>query len=452
MARKVLISFLGTNNYIDCNYYHEADPSRKIKDVKYIQEALVQLYCQDFTDQDVLYFFLTDDARKKNWENDGYVDFKTKEAIPNKGLKNRLSNLQEEGLLNGRIEDISIEEGFTTEQIWAIFATIFECLEPDDEIIFDITHAFRSLPMLGMTLINYAKVLKSVTVKQIHYGAFEALGTASDVGKKPIEERNAAILNLVSFSELQEWTKAANIFTKYGNSKAIVDLAKQTIIPILREKQSTKTDTARKINKMASNLELVTDYLSTNRGKELVEGKIFETIWMQLSELSEEKFIAPMQPILNKVKEKIAIFSTHEDCLNGFKAVEWCIEHGLVQQGITMLQETLFTYFCVRHNLDYKSQTDRDLISTCFWIKNQKAENDQTKWNSEALLNLQKTMEILNGISMQIAADYDSLTQSARNDINHGGFSKNASPQNLKKKLIDSYDKIKSTLTPCNPT
>ena len=35
--------------------------------------------------------------------------------------------------------------------------------------------------MLGMTLLNYAKVLKQITVTAIFYGAFEQLGMAYEV-------------------------------------------------------------------------------------------------------------------------------------------------------------------------------------------------------------------------------------------------------------------------------
>ena len=48
MGRKVFMSFLGTNDYLDCNYYDESNPKLKVNNVRFIQEALIKLYCKDF--------------------------------------------------------------------------------------------------------------------------------------------------------------------------------------------------------------------------------------------------------------------------------------------------------------------------------------------------------------------------------------------------------------------
>jgi CRISPR-associated Csx2 family protein len=441
MARKVFISFLGTNNYIPCNYYTEGDETAKVSNVRYVQEAVIRLYCKDFSEGDRFCFFLTKDAKEKNWLDNGHSD-RNNTPIPNEGLFTRLKKMN----LSVEISPIQIEEGFTTEQIWHIFSSIFESIQPNDELIFDITHAFRSLPMLGMVLINYAKVLKNINVLEIHYGAFEKLGPAWQVEKMPIEERNAPILNLVSFSELQEWTKAAEIFIRYGNSKALSFLAQKEINPLLRGEQNDKTKIAREFNNLAKSLEGVTDSLNTNRGTEIVSGSIFKKLNEAIQKLSDDNFIVPMKPILEKISEKTDQFNTIQDWKNGFLAVEWCINHNLIQQGITMLQESLFTYFCIIHNLDYKKEADRDLISSCFYIRNNNCENNSDKWNVIAKNNADKVIIILESLPKELASDYDSLTQGARNDINHGGFSKTETAQKLKDKLEKSYEKIKNHL------
>ncbi len=440
MPRKIFISFLGTNNYVPCNYFTEGHESEKVLNMKYIQEAAIKLYCNDFTETDNFYIFLTKDAREKNWQDNGHKDFKTKEFIPNEGLDTRLRKLQ----LKGKVIHENIDEGFSTDQIWKIFNTVYKSILPNDEVILDITHAFRSLPMLGMVLLNYAKALKNVSVKSIHYGAFEKLGTGLEVEKMPIEDRNASILNLVSFSELQDWTKAADIFIKYGNSQGLVDLAKKEIQPLLKE-QNDNTLIAKEFNKLAKSLDAVTNSLNTNRGSEIVSGKIFKNLNDNINTLSNDNFIVPMKPILEKISEKIKNFSKNPDWKNGFEAVQWCIEHDLTQQGITMLQESIFTYFCHIHNLDFKKEKDRELISACFYIKKSGFDDELGKWKELAKNNESKVKEILNTLSKELTSDYESLT-TGRNDIQHGGFSKNESPSNLKTKLKYSFEKIKGHL------
>lgn len=62
MPRKIALSFLGTNDYIDCHYYLESTPAEISSPVKYMQEALVDLICTSGID--VFYVFVTEEPEK----------------------------------------------------------------------------------------------------------------------------------------------------------------------------------------------------------------------------------------------------------------------------------------------------------------------------------------------------------------------------------------------------
>ena len=149
---KVLISFLGTNNYIACNYYLGTQDN-KVGNVRFVQQAVIELLCQDFTEEDKILFFLTDEAKKRNWEDDGQINYRLNVPIIQKGLASIMKDLN----LQAQIHEFRIDNGFSSNEIWKIFETVFDKLNDGDEVHFDITHAFRSLPMLGMVLMNYAK-------------------------------------------------------------------------------------------------------------------------------------------------------------------------------------------------------------------------------------------------------------------------------------------------------
>jgi len=94
MSRSVFLSFLGTNSYVPCNYYPEGEKNRMVKDVQYIQEATIPLFCEHFGENDVCYFFLTEKAKSANWENDGWWNNNTKKHdLQNEGLKSRLAKM-----------------------------------------------------------------------------------------------------------------------------------------------------------------------------------------------------------------------------------------------------------------------------------------------------------------------------------------------------------------------
>jgi len=68
--------------------------------------------------------------------------------------------------------------------LWKIFDGINSVIDEGDDIIFDVTHSFRSLPVLTLIALNYVKFLKNVNINKIDYGAMEAVGTPRDISRK----------------------------------------------------------------------------------------------------------------------------------------------------------------------------------------------------------------------------------------------------------------------------
>ena len=62
---KEFIAFLGTGNYGTCKYGYD----NSVIETSYIQEALIKMFCCDFTKEDSIKIFITDYANKENWLN-----------------------------------------------------------------------------------------------------------------------------------------------------------------------------------------------------------------------------------------------------------------------------------------------------------------------------------------------------------------------------------------------
>ena len=438
MPRKILISFLGTNNYLPCNYYDEEDgQQRKVESVRFVQQAISQLYCTGFTPDDVAYFFVTKEANAKNWIDNGHLDFKTKEPIEVEGLDNCLKKQNQAH----QIKCVEISEGFSTADIWEIFQTIFSKIQEDDEVYFDITHAFRSLPMLGMVLINYAKVLRNITVKGIYYGAFEKLGPAPEVSKTPIAARNAPILNLVSFSELQEWTKAASSFVDTGNAQKLNDIIGQ--------------ENAELGAKMLD----FTNAIATCRGSEVI-GTIDIKALKQLVKSTQNTTIAvQLAPLLARVEAKIEPFNDI-DVNNGFAAVDWCIAHNLIQQGYTFLQETIVSYLVVKtagllymNNYNYREGimvilgSIKEYRNAADKLAGARAWNEN-KVNIQAAYAAKEYIEQMGQKGKLLKNSYQKLTgpSGLRNDINHCGFKNEAATAD---RLADELKQLTERVREC---
>jgi CRISPR-associated Csx2 family protein len=72
-----------------------------------------------------------------------------------------------------QIVEVDIPDGKSEEELWEIFEAISKAVQEGDEIVFDITHGFRSLPMIAMLTIAYLKQVKGVKVQHVVYGVYE---------------------------------------------------------------------------------------------------------------------------------------------------------------------------------------------------------------------------------------------------------------------------------------
>lgn len=429
MSKKKFISFLGTSNYHYCNY--SSAGKEAVKNVKYVQEATIKQHCMDY---DNFIFFLTQDALKKNWLDNGHFDTEGKQIV-NSGLQSCLNKMG----LDEKLEPVVIKEGFNNEEIWGIFQSIYQKISDNDQIVFDITHAFRFLPMLGMVLINYLKTLKNVEVKGIYYGAFEALGPAHIVKKMNADERNVEILDLLNFSLLQDWTIAAHAMLKFGNTEKLSELAKMEINPLLKASEGNDTDAAN-LRSFINPLNSIFQNIAACRGKAVYVNKDYENVNKSLGQLKKD-LIPPMKPLIEKLEDRVQLLNSNKHIMNGFKAVEWCIEYDWIQQGFTILFETGISYILWKNDLDIDNLNHRNITSSCFTIHQKSI--PENEWGKNTSENIEVTKKVLTSrIFIAICPEMASL-QHTRNDINHAGFRNNPMPyKKLKAFLINTYNAI----------
>ncbi|UTC61732.1 TIGR02221 family CRISPR-associated protein [Treponema sp. OMZ 787] len=395
MARK-FISFLGTSDYKYCSYTLN---NITVNNVRFIQEALIRILCEDFSAEDGLCFMLTAAAKKKHWEAVGGND-KNLEDIVNDVYKDKADKPQ--------ITVIDIPDGKSEEEIWFIFQKITDLLNEDDSVIFDITHGFRSLPMLAFAVLNYASFLKNIKLEGIYYGAYEAK-----------ENENAPIFNLTEFYSLLRWSSAADAFVSYGYSDKLFGLIKETARNYIGSQ------------KAGDNLKDAVNTLNTVRGKEITEGKVFSKCITNINDLrTNDKFSAhpAFEPLFDKINDVFSGFKA-EDPLNFLYAAKLHLEHGREQQAITLLQEGIITAILQQVKFNFEDRGVREITSKYINQRIIEKRNHTTKpWlltddEKKLIQSLEQSSLFAEVISSEI---FDKLT-GLRNDINHGGYNKSSS-------------------------
>lgn len=403
MGRKVFISVLGAGPYSECTY---GINGKAILSTRYVQLATLKYLTENdsnrqWTEQDTAFIFLTDKSKADQWlvgktkgkEEDGLMVESEKMNLPFK------------------LTPISIKNGKDEKEIWEIFNTIFSQIGEGDELYFDITHAFRYLPMLLLVLINYAKFLKNVTVKSITYGNF-----MDPMDVKPI-------MDLTSISVLQDWTFAAGQYLDNGSVNRLVSLCEQEFKPVLRETKGGNV-AAKKLRDFVTKLSSVTEERKTCRGMDIIKSTSFKGLKESADNL-EQTFVDAFNPIFEKIKSSLGSFDENENVRNGLSAAVWCYDNGLFQQSATILQEFVVSFFCLRHEIAINDDSsNREIINKAFRIKYDNMREEE--WDIAAEKK-DKLIDVLSDDLFEnntLVSAFKTLTD-VRNDFNHSGMRSN---------------------------
>lgn len=358
MPRRVFISVLGTGFYGACKYTREAFASTE---TRFIQQATLEYLGvkQKWTREDsegkaldCIIILLTDGARKTNWNKEIRTRYNrnTEKEEPYLGLEQILQDMS----LPCPVRDISIPDGKDENEMWTIFNAVYEALEPGDELYFDLTHSFRYLPMLVLVLGNYAKFLKDVSVRHISYGNYEA---------RDINTNEAPLMDILSLTILQDWTFAAADLIRNGNIERLQSLKEaNALTPLLRSKGKNNLDRKVAEQPLTGYLDALNSLLQDMKlciAPNLIKGETINDIHTFHEQVIDafNRIIAPVPPIINRIQDSLSGFEqTDRDCpdsfLNGYVAAQWCYDHQLYQQAITILEENITTHFCLYLGLD----------------------------------------------------------------------------------------------------
>lgn len=471
--KKVFISFLGTNGYGEVNYSFTKEEGTT---TFFIQEAIFKEEIRknkDFwnVEKDEVFFFVTALAKKNNYDKraqffspfgegkkqhtkvltllkDGAVEeaisyleenpFQSPDPSED-GLKYRFAKLQEEGLI-GAFQDVAIPNGLNEDEIWEIFARVVEHIGKDTELYFDITNGFRFLPMLTLAIIDYVTSVNNVVLKELYYGNFEARDKEKNIA--PIQKLNSII-------ELGQWTEAVEMFTKAADA--------QKLKPLLPHRIGSTNKT------LGQELFNLTEGIKTCRGKELVKDLKMKEVKDEVAKLrnnSKKGMKRQLPALLDKIESKVTSFNT-ATTENGFAAVEWCIEHDMIQQGYTLLQENTISWL-IEHfeDDDFRDKELREIVRACLNSKKGTARS-VAKWldrghnydDYQYYFDVaEEYFEVL-ATKPGLAAAYRKITDKnhggLRNDINHGGYNENAgSSENLKAQLQNLSNRILQIIQP----
>ena len=313
-----LFTPIGANDYqykeYDCKQIGYNEPINS----KYTQVVLAKCYEEQL---DEIYILGTEDSFKIN-------DIKSIEQMMQTQV------CQQAPCLKRAINKKVIEQN----DVWQIINKV--CMEDNDEIIFDITNSFRSIPMIFLISLYYGKVTKNnLNLKAIVYA--EQIREEGGVTRFQIKD-------LTQLNLLFEWILGTDAFIKYGEIKDLEILKENTLKMALSRKMSEQDKSI--FDNLMESFNEYTKGLKTCRGKS--EGANEKSsFWKANNKLRENikiykelanNTILPIEELLTRIENEIK--EPKNDIQVGMQMVEWSIKRGLIQQAYTGLQETIITY------------------------------------------------------------------------------------------------------------
>lgn len=421
MASK-FIAFLGTNPYLECSYYF-TDPAAEFYPTRFVQTSLIRhlTIAEKLGKDSEILILATNEAKQRNWQ-DG-VD---RDGKPLMGMETHLlqlrKHLEQHGKTLPPYRLVDIPEGKSEEELWSIFNTIAAEIQDGDHLYFDITHSFRSLPMLALVVLNYLRVVKSVTIEKIYYGAFETLGPIPQVKEMALEERNAPIFDLTPFVDLLQWTTAADHFIRTGNTILMTELTRRRTQPLLKFSQG-KDQAALALHNLSNSLSVFTKDLLTVNGPKLSNDVYQVQIGLEKARQYAQE-IPPLAALFDKILSEFSQTQIPQAIVtNTNLLVEYCFKHGLIQQGFTLLDENLITFGCLQFGLDHQQPKHRKLFTSALEIKDKNI--PENKWRLQNGWDADEQKRFIKEIVSNNVEPFIQLRSKIapkRNALNHASF------------------------------
>lgn len=367
-------SLVGMGNYTVTNYSFQG----KTRKTQYFPIAFNEFYHPDKH-----FLLMTKEAEEKN-----------------------LNNLRE---IYPSFEVIEIPFGKSEDEFWEIFRLISENINYNEEICFDITHGFRSQPVIAIACLIFLRSSKNIKIKDIIYGAFEARD----------ELNNSPVFSLLPFMDLLDWSNAVNNMINFGNAKSLQNIYRE----IHRDTYLEKNDNpAKSLFHLGNTLEKISVDFSTLRVKDFKKdleslSRVIKSYFENDKNLPEAY---PSKILLDRLKSifgNIAItdFESPENIITLINIIEFLIDTSQYQQAITLMRELIISYLIFLNGKDIIN--DRDKIEEA--INNLSLAKQEHKILEYSNCGFIIPEDLIN-IWMYIIE--------LRNDINHASYRINSLP------------------------
>ncbi len=209
-----------------------------------------------------------------------------------------------------------------------------QLLSTGDELIVDVTHSFRSLPITIMNLLLYLKNVssKNIKISHIYYGMIEM---SKEYGYAPI-------VDLKKILKLNDWIVGANAFKQFGNAYQIAGLL-----------QSVDTDATTRLKHFSDVLNL-NHLFAISQETQSLKALVKKDFSSQLPELIVKPVVGDFLKNFQGTDKDPALFQ--------YKLAVWQFKHMNYTAALISLQEGILSYACQLVGVDCYDKDERQKV------------------------------------------------------------------------------------------
>ncbi|HXG67496.1 MAG TPA: TIGR02221 family CRISPR-associated protein [Blastocatellia bacterium] len=379
-----LLSLLGTGNYQPVTYAWG--------DHLYKTDLFPEALANWLNPSQMLVLLTAEAKRHKHWEN----------------LQSRLS-----GKVN--LIAVDIPSGKSESELWEIFASLTGSLDENEEVVFDVTHAFRSLPILALLAAAYLRVARAIKLQSMLYGAYEAKD----------ENNRAPVFDLTPFIKLLDWVTATDKFVKTGDARELAELLKEAHrIQWVAKSRDERQNLPYQLNKLGSTLADLSQALLLTRPYEVAAHATALAQKLDAAAAETSRWAKPFEVLLKRTQVAYAPFAASSLAVQR-NLVWWYIERQHFVQALTLAREWLVSWVCIHLGKEeVRNRSVRDEVERAI---------NQAAALKRGLL-IEEDDPLL--LRLNAMAEFDALIKTwskisdLRNDVAHCGMRTQARPVN----------------------
>ncbi|MFZ1570978.1 MAG: TIGR02221 family CRISPR-associated protein [Thiolinea sp.] len=336
-------------------------------------------------------------------------------------------------------EDDSITTNQNAEQQWEWFHSLQKLIKDDDEVIFDFTHGFRSVPIIFSTAISFLQKVKRFELLHAYYGYVDQKAQKNE------------IIDMAKFYRINEWADGVS---------RLVDTADASKLAALAEEGKDDGFAALNDPKLVKALRDLTDLIK-NIDVNNVAKKADEAL--NLIQQKRKQCSGADEQLLKMVVEKfedLAITMNSSYDVNYFKLqlllAEMLLKHELYMQAFTVMRECVGSLVMLKSksfSREYKNRNQAklryilsDIFISLFTAGLENSRHKNKNEFSSIVMPFYDELRQLPDSPIPILESFVIELTDLRNGFNHAWVSKNGVPSNLDKKGKDFLTKLNKVI------